>query len=269
MELGEKLRTARLEAGLSQRQLCGEEITRNMLSQIEHGTAKPSMDTLRYLAARLGKPVSWFLEEESVVSPNQTVMEEARGFYDRGEYANALTILKEYRQPDPVYDREKELLESLLLLALAEGAVEEGRIPYARELLGKLTLPERGYCLPELKKRQLCLLAKLEKKGLFRLSRELPKLDPELLLRAEAALETEDPDRAARLLEAAEDRETARWKLLRGKAHMAVKKYRPAITCLLAAEEEFPQETAVLLEICYRETENFRKAYYYACKQKR
>ena len=27
MELGEKLRSARLEAGLSQRQLCGEEIT--------------------------------------------------------------------------------------------------------------------------------------------------------------------------------------------------------------------------------------------------
>ena len=32
MELGEKLKQARLEAGLSQRQLCGEEITRNMLS---------------------------------------------------------------------------------------------------------------------------------------------------------------------------------------------------------------------------------------------
>ena len=43
MELGEKILQARLEAGLSQRQLCGEEITRNMLSLIEHGNAKPSM----------------------------------------------------------------------------------------------------------------------------------------------------------------------------------------------------------------------------------
>ena len=34
MELGEKLLRARQEAGLSQRQLCGEEIPRNMLSQI-------------------------------------------------------------------------------------------------------------------------------------------------------------------------------------------------------------------------------------------
>jgi transcriptional regulator with XRE-family HTH domain len=68
MELGEKLRQARLEAGLSQRQLCGEEITRNMLSLIENGSAKPSMKTLQYLAARLGKAsaifwkkLPWFL----------------------------------------------------------------------------------------------------------------------------------------------------------------------------------------------------------------
>ena len=46
MELGEKLRQARVNAGLSQRQLCGEEITRNMLSQIEHGTSTPALSTL-------------------------------------------------------------------------------------------------------------------------------------------------------------------------------------------------------------------------------
>ena len=69
MELGEKLRRARMEAGLSQKQLCGEEITRNMLSLIENGAAKPSMKTLQYLAARLGKSVSYFLEETAVLSP--------------------------------------------------------------------------------------------------------------------------------------------------------------------------------------------------------
>lgn len=34
MELGQRLKQARLEAGMSQRQLCGDVITRNMLSQI-------------------------------------------------------------------------------------------------------------------------------------------------------------------------------------------------------------------------------------------
>ena len=61
MELGEKLRQARLAAGMSQRQLCGGEITRNMLSQIEHGTSNPSVSTLCFLAKQLGLPVSYFL----------------------------------------------------------------------------------------------------------------------------------------------------------------------------------------------------------------
>ena len=68
MELGKRLKEVRLAQGLSQRQLCGDEITRNMLSQIENGSAKPSMDTLRYLANRLGKPISYFLGEETVTS---------------------------------------------------------------------------------------------------------------------------------------------------------------------------------------------------------
>ena len=48
MELSQKLKQARLDAGLSQKALCGDQITRNMLSQIENGSARPSMDTLRY-----------------------------------------------------------------------------------------------------------------------------------------------------------------------------------------------------------------------------
>ena len=85
MELGEKLLCARQEAGLSQRQLCGDVITRNMLSQIEHGTARPSMDTLRYLASRLGKPMSFFLEEDVVTSSNLLLMQQARNCWKAGK----------------------------------------------------------------------------------------------------------------------------------------------------------------------------------------
>ena len=81
MTLGEKLRQARQEANLSQRALCGGEITRNMLSRIENGAAQPSMKTLRYLADRLGKPVSFFLDEQAVASANQEVMESARRIF--------------------------------------------------------------------------------------------------------------------------------------------------------------------------------------------
>ena len=78
MTLGEKIRAARLEAGLSQRQLCDGSITRNMLSQIENGAARPSMATLQLLSQRLGKTVSYFLDEQAVVSPNLSCMAAAR-----------------------------------------------------------------------------------------------------------------------------------------------------------------------------------------------
>ena len=52
MNMGEKIRHARQAAGLSQRQLCDGIVTRNMLSQIENGSAKPSLATLQALAQR-------------------------------------------------------------------------------------------------------------------------------------------------------------------------------------------------------------------------
>ena len=125
MELGEKILAARQAAGLSQRQLCGDTITRNMLSQIEHGTAKPSMATLKILAERLGKPMSYFLEEEAAVSPNQAVMERAQWAWDAGEYAGIPEILAAYQSPDPIFDREYDLLMTLARLNMAEKALAE------------------------------------------------------------------------------------------------------------------------------------------------
>lgn len=65
MKLGEKVKKRRRELGLTQAALAGEQITRNMLSQIENGGAEPSLATLRYLAAQLGMPVGYFLSEEA------------------------------------------------------------------------------------------------------------------------------------------------------------------------------------------------------------
>ena len=125
MELGEKIRQARLEAGLSQRVLCGNTITRNMLSQIENGVAKPSMATLQYLASRLGKPVGYFLEEQTVLSPNPDVMAQARNAYAKKDYRAVMTHLAEYQSPDPLFDAEKDFLAALASLALAEEVADQ------------------------------------------------------------------------------------------------------------------------------------------------
>ena len=93
----------------------------------------------------------------------------------------------------------------------------------------------------------------------------LPDLDEELLLRAEL---TEDPRRAAALLDAAENRETPRWNLLRGRAYLEAEQYEEAARCLTAAEATYPKETIPQLDRCYRELEDYKKAYEYACKQR-
>lgn len=264
MELGEKLRAARLEAGLSQKALCGNEITRNMLSLIENGTAKPSMKTLQYLAARLEKSVSYFLEEEAVLSPNQNVMEQARQYFDAGQYSQAAQVLADYRQPDPVYDRERQLLYGLIQLELAEQAISSGRWVYARELLDRMPQPE-GYCAEALRRRQLLLLGKVNSR---KVSSQLPSLDEELLLRAREAFEEKKIPRAQQLLDAAEDQSTPEWNLLRGQVYLAQSRYRESAACLHKAEDRYPSETWFRLEHCYRELEDYKRAYEYACKQK-
>ena len=123
MDLGEKLRLARIEANLTQSALCGDTITRNMLSQIEHGTARPSMATLKILAARLGKPMSYFLEEDALLSPNSQLMEQARALHDAKQPQAVLEILKDYREPDTVYDREKALLSKCRYMTLSAQSV--------------------------------------------------------------------------------------------------------------------------------------------------
>lgn len=119
MELGQKIRQARLDAGLSQRQLCGEEITRNMLSLIEHGTAKPSMKTLAYLAQKLGKPMGYFLEEDALDHSELTASAEAlrRGAeaLEAGKHIYAEQLLEQVTAP-------QLLREKLLLCARLPGA---------------------------------------------------------------------------------------------------------------------------------------------------
>lgn len=260
MELGQKLKQARLEQGLSQRQLCGDVITRNMLSLIENGSASPSMDTLRYLAGKLGKTVSYFLDEDVLISPNQTVMELARLAYEQGQYDQVIQILKQYHIPDPIFDREEALLQSLALLHLAEEAISRGKGPYGLELLDQVAAvgEQTPYYTVELERRRLLLRAQIA-------PTELPVDDRELLIRAEAALTKDHPQEAARYLEATQVRTGAHWNYLRGQAYLKAGDFTEARRCLEDAWEYHPKSCAAFLEQCCREQEDYKSAYHYAC----
>ena len=269
MTLGEKLKQARVDAGLSQRQLCGDVITRNMLSQIENGSARPSMDTLSFLAMRLGKTVSYFLEEDAVTSPNQPVMDQARQAYDRGEWDRVIRILEGYREPDPVFHRERRLLQHLATLEQAAAAWHEGKMPYAQQLLEELDPEKEDYCAEELNRKKWLLLGRIDREKPERICRKLPSLDEELLLRAAAAWKRGDLERSGHLLDSVENQTTPRWNYLRGEVYLARGQFTRAAVCFLKAEREFPRQCIPNLERCYRELGNYEKAYEYACKQKR
>lgn len=266
MELGEKLKQARLEAGLSQRALCGEEITRNMLSQIEHGTARPSMATLAYLAGQLGRPISWFLEEEGNVSVNTGCIRDGWAAFEQGDYAACAESLADYKAPDALLDREMHLLTWLNLMAQGEKAAGQGKKGLVRRLTAQAEAEEHHLpWLPELKTRRAVLLARIDDPVPEAL---LPDVDGALLLRADSALKRGNWEAAARYLDAVNDRDNPRWSLLRGRAAAGLKQYSEAIPYLQAAEKAFPRAVIPLLEEAYRELGDFRNAYVYACKRR-
>lgn len=263
MELGQKLKNARLEAGLSQRQLCGDIITRNMLSQIENGSARPSYATLQALCARLGKPVSFFWEEAP--SQNLSVLHKASSL----PAEEALALLQTYLAPDPMLDRWYHQLTARCCLDAAEQAMEENRAIYALSLLeqAESAMKEAGEFSRLYRRRLTLLYHRAGKIPAARLLPQLPDNTEEMLLRAQAALETDDLPKCLACLDAA-DRQPDHWHLLRGDALVKLKRYREAVSCLLPLEAACPTQIYPRLEQCYRELGDFEKAYLYACKQR-
>ncbi len=253
MELGEKIRTARLEAGLSQRQLCGDTITRNMLSQIENGTARPSMATLRVLAARLHKTVGYFLEE--AVSCNQALMEQVR----QAQHQQVPALLQDYVGPDPVFDRERYYLESNAYLALAKQAAAEGKGPYALSLLEKSR--QAGENTPYYDPLPGLLLAyELEPAKARRLCEALPDESPVTLLRAHGAVQEGKWTLALAYLDTLQEKSGQAWHL-EGEARYGLGQYAQAIDAYLKSGIEAYAQ----LESCYKELGDYEKAYFYAC----
>lgn len=263
MELGQRIKDARTRLGLSQRQLCGDVITRNMLSQIENGAARPSMDTLSYLAKQLGKPVSYFLEEDAVISPNQERMRKARQAFATGNFEEAAALLEQYLEPEEAFDWEMEYLLALSQIAMARKALEENRKPYARELLNKALGTKTPYFGPEQETVCRMLLAETGENC------PMPDLTPALISKARAALEQGNPERAGEYLQAADSQDSQQWQLLRGEVYLALRQYEQAAECFHKVEKSAEGQVDSQLEQCYLGLEDYKTAYLYACKQKK
>ena len=254
MDLGQKLKQARLEAGMSQRQLCGDTVTRNMLSLIENGSAQPSMDTLRIFAQRLGKPISFFLEESAQLTDEDRCWEAIA----QGDLEQALALSE--HQNGPVWS----LLRGWVRLALAENAVAERRLPYARTLLMEAEEDCRSaaLCPEELQRRRLLLLYRAMPQQAEMIAGQLG--DEELLLRAEVALAGGDALRCAALLDSANVQDTERWIALRAECCFAQGDFRQAAEYYQKIEDQSLRR----LEQCYEKLGDYKMAYHYACLQR-
>ena len=63
MDIGTKIKELRTAKCMTQSQLAGDYMTRNMLSRIENGAVKPSLSTTVYISERLKVPVGYLLTE--------------------------------------------------------------------------------------------------------------------------------------------------------------------------------------------------------------
>ncbi|MEA2662822.1 MAG: hypothetical protein QOH08_2394, partial [Chloroflexota bacterium] len=66
--LGERVRSARRAAGLSQAQLAGDELTKGFISQIESGLVRPSIRSLQHIAQKLGRSLDYFIADEPLAA---------------------------------------------------------------------------------------------------------------------------------------------------------------------------------------------------------
>ena len=138
LTLGQKIRQARLELRLTQEEVAGDFITRNMLSKIEHDVTTPSLKTIQHLARRLNKPISYFLNNE--YDKTQTIDRSSKSFF---EHASFLTKNNEYKKCisyinqilESIEKDQQNLYHGRLLYVLAKCKIRVGDYNSVDEIL--------------------------------------------------------------------------------------------------------------------------------------
>lgn len=125
-QIGERIRQLRLKRGLTQKELAGEQMTRNMLSLIENGVSLPSLSSLVYLASVLSVPVDYFFsttEEDEGRYIKLSVIDALRESYRQAQYADCTTRIQ--TMPPTAVDDEVALLGARAYLHMALASADE------------------------------------------------------------------------------------------------------------------------------------------------
>lgn len=171
--LGQRIKEARLAKKMTQTEVVGSFITRNMLSQIESGNAVPSVKTLTYLAQVLELPSSVLLSDApegtdtdreadtvSAIPPEASALYRAKEAYLAGEDTVAYELLSSADEASPLFD-EMQALFARVSLRLATTRSEEENFSEVLDLAKTAaTAATKGiYASPEIKSQALLLLS--------------------------------------------------------------------------------------------------------------
>ena len=129
--LGERVRAARRERGMSQAQLAGEELTKGFISQVESGLVRPSVRSLQIIALRLGKGLDYFLGDAPLAAGKRLAFHRLAGeaAAERRDWPVLRSEVEAALECGPT-KRERGAL--LRLLAQAELAAEHREVAFDR-----------------------------------------------------------------------------------------------------------------------------------------
>jgi transcriptional regulator with XRE-family HTH domain len=93
--VGERIRRLRLERGLSQSELGQPRLSKGFISQVESGRSRPSPESLRFIAARLGVPLLALLPGVEVSNQRAFLLRAAGAALAAGQPVQATALLDE------------------------------------------------------------------------------------------------------------------------------------------------------------------------------
>ncbi len=130
MHIGQRIKELRVSKMMTQSDLAGDQITRNMLSSIEHGTALPSLPTAMYIAERLNVPVGYLLSrgEDEFIYRKMAAISNIRHAFAARDFSGCLALLSSFGNES---DDELALLRAECEYGMGLEAFESGRLRFA------------------------------------------------------------------------------------------------------------------------------------------
>jgi tetratricopeptide (TPR) repeat protein len=135
--LGERLRTLRVNSGLTQTDLAGERFSKEYVSQIERGKTRPTQETIEWLAQRLGVDPGFLASGVSADERGriETALARAEALSENQEYAESLEEFQRIRPA--VLGIASPELEVRTLAGEAWALMRTGDVKQAMELLNR------------------------------------------------------------------------------------------------------------------------------------